>query len=88
MRKEDILNNRASEEEQSCREERKGEGDLRGEVGGGLIRDVFKVQQREFVLDSLLNGKPVQTGKQRSDVGISGGSEKKCSSIALDLLKC
>ena len=44
-----LQKNRAAEKE------RKGKGGLRGEVGGGLIRDDFKTQQREFILDSLLN---------------------------------
>ena len=44
------------------------------------------MQQREFVLDSLLNGKPVERVKQRCHVSKSGGSGDKFRST-LDLLK-
>ena len=53
---------------------------------GGTLGD-FKAQQRQFVLDSLSNMKPVKRVKQRSDVGRSWGSENKSGSIVLDLLK-
>ena len=56
-------------------------------VGKGLIRDDFKAQQREFVLDSLLTRKPVKRVKQRADVSGSGaGSEDKSGGIVLYLL--
>ena len=53
----------------------------------GLFIGNLKAEQREFVLDSLLYRKPVTRVKQMSDVGKSGGSEDKSSSIVLDLLE-
>ena len=59
------------------------------EVGGGLIWNDFKThaQQRELVLNSLLNRKPVKRVKLRGYVGRSWGSENMPGSIVLDVLK-
>ena len=52
------------------------------EIGRGLIRDNFKAQQREFILDSLLSRKPVKRVKQKSYISRSGGSERRKKSSA------